>query len=225
MRISVIIPALNEARGILSCLRSVTNQPGEFELIVVDGGSVDGTAEAVKPHARLIRSKRGRAVQMNVGARYSTGEILLFLHGDSHLPPRAFSLVERALADPRVVGGTFGLRFDSEKLLLRFIAFFSRFRFGYFHYGDQGIFVKRRVFEQLNGFAEISFMEDVDFLKRLRRIGRVTLLDQPITTSARRFQERGIIHQQLMNIILVVFYLLGAKPENLKKWYERKEDL
>ena len=222
MNISVIIPALNEDRGILACLDSVNKQSGEFELLVVDGGSVDGTVEAVRPHARVVHSRRGRAVQMNSGARASTGEVLLFLHADSHLPPRAFPLLEQVLADSRVVGGTFRLRFNSEKFLLRLIAFFSRFKFRYFHYGDQGIFVRRQVFEQLNGFAEIPFMEDVDFLQRLHRVGRVTLVNQPITTSARRFLERGIIRQQVMNIILVTFYLLGARPENLKKWYEKK---
>lgn len=219
MKISVIIPALNEARGILSCLDSVKTQQGEFELIVADGGSVDGTVEVVRPHAKVIRSQQGRAVQMNSGARQATGDVLLFLHADSRLPPRAFPLLERALADPRIAGGTFILRFNSPRLLLRLIAFFTRFEFRYFHYGDQGIFVRRSVFEQLNGFAEIAFMEDVDFLQRLQRTGRVTLLKKPITTSARRFLERGVLRQQLMNIILVIFYLLGARPETLKKWY------
>jgi hypothetical protein len=125
------------------------------------------------------------------------------------------------LADPRIAGGTFMLRFDSPRLILRLIAFLTRFEFRYFHYGDQGIFVRRSVFEKLNGFAEIAFMEDVDFLKRLHRTGRVTLLNQPITTSARRFLERGVMRQQLVNIILVIFYLLGARPETLKKWYRK----
>ena len=223
MKVSVIIPALNEARAILPCLHSVRNQQGEFEIVVIDGGSLDGTVEAVRPHARVVHSERGRAVQMNFGARQSIGEVLLFLHADSHLPPRAFPLLEQALADPRIVGGTFRLKFNSEKFLLRLIAFFSRIKFRYFHYGDQGIFVRRWVFEQLHGFAEIPFMEDVDFLQRLHKIGRVKLLNQPITTSARRFLERGIIRQQLTNIFLVIYYLLGAKPENLKKWYERRE--
>ena len=219
MKISVIIPALNEARGILSCLNSVKTQPGEFELIVADGGSVDGTIEVVRPYAKVIRGRRSRAVQMNSGARQATGDVLLFLHADSSLPPHALPLLERALADPRIAGGTFMLRFDSPRLLLRFIAFFTRFEFRYFHYGDQGIFVRRSVFEKLNGFAEIAIMEDIDFLRRLHRTGRVTLLNQPITTSARRFLERGVVRQQLMNIILVIFYLLGARPETLKKWY------
>ncbi len=220
MKISVIIPALNEAGGILRCLHSVKKQPGEFELLVVDGGSVDGTVELVRPHARVVHSGRGRALQMNSGARTSTGDVLLFLHADSHLPPRAFPLLVEVLTDQRIAGGTFRLRFDSEKFLLRIIAFFSRFQFRYFHYGDQGIFVRRRVFEQLNGFSEIPFMEDIDFLLRLRRAGRVALLHQPVITSARRFLERGIIRQQLTNIFLVILYLLGVSPGNLKKWYE-----
>jgi rSAM/selenodomain-associated transferase 2 len=219
MKISVIIPALNEAHGILSCLDSVKIQQGEFELIVVDGGSIDGTVEVAQPHARVIHSPQGRAVQMNSGARQATGDVFLFLHADSCLPPLAFPLLERALADPRIVGGTFTLRFDNPRLLLRLITFFTRFEFRYFHYGDQGIFVRRPVFERLNGFSETSFMEDIDFLRRLHSTGRVTLLKQPVTTSARRFLERGVLRQQLMNIILVIFYLLGARPETLKKWY------
>ena len=99
------------------------------------------------------------------------------------------------------------------------IALFSHFRFRYFHYGDQAIFVRRSVFEQLDGFAEIPFMEDLDFLRRLRRTGRVTLLKQPVTTSARRFLERGIARQQLINMILMIFFLLGVRPETLEKWY------
>jgi rSAM/selenodomain-associated transferase 2 len=221
MRISVIIPALNEAKNILPCLHSVKNQPGEFELLVIDGGSVDGTVEVARHQARVIRSEQGRAVQMNSGARQSTGEVLLFLHADSYLPSGAFLLLGQVLADPRIVGGTFRLRFNRQAFLLRVIAFFTRFKFRYFHYGDQGIFVRRSVFEALDGFAEIPLMEDVDFLRRLRRAGGVALLKQPVTTSARRFVEHGVIRQQLMNIILLTFYLLGARPEKLKKWYER----
>ena len=218
---SVVIPALNEAENILSCLESVKNQYCEFEVIVVDGGSMDGTVDLVRPQARVIRSEKGRAVQMNSGARLCTGEVLLFLHADSQLPPDGLFLVERVLADPRIVGGTFRLRFDSRKILLRFITFFTRFKFRYFHYGDQGIFVRRSVFERLKGFEEIPLMEDVDFLRRLRKTGQLALLKQAVTTSARRFLEHGILRQQLLNTILVISYLLGAKPETLKKWYER----
>jgi len=223
MKISVIIPALNEAEGILAALRSVQSQIGEFEILIVDGGSIDGTVEAVSSFARVIRSERGRAVQMNVGARQSSGEALLFLHADSVLPPGTLRLLERALVDRRVVGGTFTLRFDSPKFLLRLIAFFSRFKFRYFHYGDQGIFVRRSVFQQLGGFREMPIMEDLDFFQRLHRTGRVALIKQPLTTSGRRFLENGILWQQLLNVVLVISYLLGARPESLSTWYQRTD--
>ena len=221
MRISVVIPALNEAENILSCLDSVKNQDCAFEVIVVDGGSRDGTVDLARAQARVIRSEKGRAVQMNSGAHLCTGEVLLFLHADSQLPPDALVHVERVLANPRIVGGTFTLRFDSRKILLWFITFFTRFKFRYFHYGDQGIFVRRSVFEQLKGFEEIPLMEDVDFLRRLSKTGQLALLRQSVTTSARRFLEHGILRQQLLNTILVISYILGAKPEILKNWYER----
>lgn len=220
MKISVIIPALNEAKNILSCLHSVKNQQGEIEVLVVDGGSMDGTVDIARPRARVIESERGRAVQMNSGANHCTGEVLLFLHADSQLPPEGLLQVERVLANPSIVGGTFMLRFDSPGFLLRMITFFTRFKFRYFHYGDQGIFVRRSIFEQLKGFEEIPFMEDVDFLRRLRKTGQLALLKQPVTTSARRFLEHGILMQQLLNTFLVISYILGARPERLKKWYK-----
>ncbi len=128
-------------------------------------------------------------------------------------------MLRSALADARTIGGTFTLRFDSQKFALRLIAFFTRFRFRFFHYGDQGIFVRRAVFDELGGFKQMPIMEDIDFLQRLRRKGRVALIKQPVTTSARRFLRRGIIRQQLLDIALVLLYLLGESPERLSKLY------
>ncbi len=220
MKISVIIPALNEAKNILGSLASVRAQQGDFEIIVVDGCSADGTAEVARPYARVISSEEpGRSIQMNTGARHACGEVLLFLHADSHLPQNALPLLRRALLNPRIIGGTFTLRFDSQKFLLRVIAFFTRFRFRFFHYGDQGIFVRRAIFEELGGYKQMPIMEDMEFLQRLRRRGRVALIRQPVTTSARRFLRRGIIRQQLLDITLVVLYLLGAGPAKLSRLY------
>ena len=199
MKVSVVIPALNEADHIARCVRSATEQPGEVELLIVDGGSTDGTPEIARELSRVVGSDRGRAVQMNTGARQTTGEVLLFLHADSRLHPEALRDLRRTLRDPRVVGGTFTLRFDADRPLLRFYAWTTRLPFRLFHYGDQGIFVRRRVFERLGGFEEIPLMEDVDFLRRLRGEGRVALVPRPVTTSARRFQERGVLRQQLLN--------------------------
>ena len=222
--ISVIIPTLNEAKYVLSAIQSANQPQREYEIIVVDGGSTDETAEVARAYAEVIMSPRGRAVQMNAGARRSTGDVLLFLHADSCLPPHALTNLEQVMADRQIVGGTFTLRFDHPKWLLRLIAFFSRFRFRYFHYGDQGIFVRRDIFEQMGGFKEIPVMEDLDFLERLRRMGRVALINLPITTSARRFLENGILRQQLLNIILVILYLLGTSPHVLLRLYKRTDN-
>jgi len=220
MKISVVIPTSNEVAGIGASLDSIIKQQGEFEIIVVDGCSADGTADVARRYARIIKSEqRGRAIQMNAGARLACGEVLVFLHADSHLPQNALSMLRNALIDPWIIGGTFTLRFDSPKYLLRLIAFFTRFRFRFFHYGDQGIFVRRAIFEELGGFKQIPIMEDIDFLQRLRRRGQVTLIKQPVTTSARRFLRHGIIRQQLLDVILVILYLLKVNPEKLCKLY------
>ncbi len=221
MTISVIIPALDEAENILSCLRSVHVQPGPWEVIVVDGGSVDGTPQVAETAARVTSASRGRALQMNAGARLATGDVLLFLHADSLLPAGAFTQIRQLLSKPSVAGGTFTLRFDAERVMLRFYAFFTRFRFFLFHFGDQGIFVRRSVFEAMGGFAEIPFMEDLDFLRRLRKFGSVALSRAAVTTSARRFLQRGVVQQQLWNIALVSAYLLGGRPQALARFYAR----
>jgi rSAM/selenodomain-associated transferase 2 len=219
MRISVIIPALNEVENIRPCLHSVVSQQGLHEAIVVDGGSTDGTPALAAGSARVISAPRGRATQMNAGASVATGDVLLFLHADSRLAGDALPRLQAALSDARFVGGTFSLRFDAQHPLLRFYSFCTRFRFRLFHFGDQGIFVRRAVFEQMGGFAEIPFLEDLEFLRRLSRAGSVALARAAVTTSARRFLQHGIVRQQLWNIALVAAYQLGARPETLARFY------
>jgi len=104
--------------------------------------------------------------------------------------------------------------------MLRLYSYFTRFRFLYFHYGDQGIFVKRTVFNQLGGFLEVPIMEDIDFLRRMRKVGRMELIDLPVTTSARRFLQCGIVRQESLNVMLVTLYLLGFTPQTLSRWYK-----
>jgi rSAM/selenodomain-associated transferase 2 len=218
--ISVIIPTLNEAGNILQTIESVRQQDGGAEIIVADGGSVDGTPEIVRPDARVIPSRRGRAVQMNAGARCAAGDVLLFLHGDSRLAPGAVAKMRQTLDNPLIAGGSFTLVFDVDNFWLRFYAFCSTIDCLCFRYGDQGIFVRRVIFEQMQGYAEVPLMEDIDLMRRLPRYGRRVLIrDYPVTTSARRFVEHGIVRQEALNVALVAAWFLGITPQTLAQWY------
>ena len=217
--VTVVIPALDESERILACLRSVSRQQGPVEAVVADGGSTDDTPALAATMAKVVRSPRGRGTQLNAGARAAAGEVLLFLHADTTLHPDALIGLRAALADDSVAGGTFTLRFDRDGALLRFYSWCTRLPFRLFHYGDQGIFVRRSTFEALGGFREWPLMEDVDFLARLRRVGRTVLVPRPVTTSARRFARHGVLRQQIRNTILVLLFLIGVPPARLAAWY------
>ena len=219
MRVSVVVPVLNEAEHIEACLQSVLGQAGEIEIVVVDGGSTDATSKIAARYAQVVPSSRGRAVQMNLGAREATGDVFLFLHGDSLLHAEALEALRAALTDPSVAGGTFTLRFDTEHPVLRFYAWCTRLSPAWFRYGDQGIFVRRAVFEQLAGFRELPILEDVDLLRRLRRLGRLAVVPRPVTTSARRFEAGGLVRQQLLNGTILAAHAAGVPPEYLARWY------
>ncbi|MFN8474060.1 MAG: TIGR04283 family arsenosugar biosynthesis glycosyltransferase [Anaerolineae bacterium] len=219
MKLSIIIPTLNEADTIEACLRSILSQGDDAEIIVVDGGSADETVRLASSHADVIAGPRGRARQMNLGARHAHGDVLLFLHADSRLHPAALSYLEQVMRDPALVGGTFTLWFDTNHYLLRFFASMTRFQGRIFRYGDQGIIVRRALFEALGGFAELPLMDDVDFLWRMSAAGRMALIPLPVTTSARRFVKRGVVRQQSLNIALVIAWLMGATPDALARWY------
>ena len=185
--ISVIIPTLNEAENILQTIENVRRQDQSAEIVVADGGSVDGTPDLARSQAIVIDAPRGRAWQMNAGAQLATGNVLLFLHGDSQLAPGALAQLRQTLDNPRTVGGSFTLTFDVDNAWLRFFAWCSKFDSVLFRYGDQGIFVRRTIFERRHGYVEIPLMGDIDLMRRLPRYGRRVLIRHyPVTTSARR---------------------------------------
>ena len=188
-RISVIVPALNEQDHLPATLRGVTLAPGD-ELIVVDGGSTDQTV-AIAQHftSQVLHSRRGRAVQMNWGARHAHGDILLFLHADTLLPAAGLEAVRWALQEG-IVGGAFRLAIMPPTPALRLVAWGTnlRARVGQLPYGDQALFMPRQVFEALGGYDEIPFMEDVRMVQALRKRGRLTILPQAVQTSGRRWQ-------------------------------------
>jgi len=221
--LSVIIPTLNEETVLGATLESVRRAAPGSEIVIADGGSRDATLDVTRsfPGVRTVVAPRGRGLQMNAGAAAATGDVLLFLHADTHLPPDAGTLVASALADPRVVGGSFFLGFDSSHPILRLSSIASRLNVRWATYGDQAFFLRRSVFEQVGGFAPVPLFEDVELQGRIRRLGRCVKIQRPVTSSARRFLRVGVVRQQVRNALLLVAYHLGVSPIRLAGWYER----
>jgi rSAM/selenodomain-associated transferase 2 len=231
-KISIIIPVLNEAATIQETLIRL-QEASEVEVIVVDGGSRDETVAIAKCVGKVlakslpinvISTAAGRARQMNAGAAAATGDILLFLHADTHLPIGFDILVRQALQNPGTIAGAFELRINAQLLGLRLIEKMvnMRSRFLSMPYGDQGIFLKATLFHEIGGFPEIPIMEDFEFMLRLRHQGRITLVPAPVLTSGRRWQKLGVVKTTLINQLIIVCYFLGVSPEQLIRWYTRK---
>jgi rSAM/selenodomain-associated transferase 2 len=226
MRVSIIIPALNEAANIaVAVLRAW--ETGPLEVIVVDGGSDDGTAAlAREAGAGVLETPPGRARQQNAGARQAAGEVLLFLHADTWLGPAGLSQIVEALADSRVLCGAFRQRIEAEGRLFRWLERGNawRARRRGLPYGDQGIFVRRLAFEELGGFPEVRLMEDAMLMKRLRRRTRPVLLPGPIYVSARGWRRHGVIRQSARNWLLLSAARLGVSPDKLAAFYAPHDD-
>jgi rSAM/selenodomain-associated transferase 2 len=217
----VIIPVLNEESVLEKTLRKIV-ATGVDEVIGVDGGSFDTTPEIVRHlGCRLIRSPRGRALQMNAGAKVAQGDVLLFLHADTLVPLSLKKIIQKALSDPGVVGGRFDLFLDHSGKLYRLIARFAnlRSRLTKISTGDQAIFVRRAVFDQLGGFSDIPLMEDVEFSSRLKQVGRIACLHDRVTTSARRWEKQGPLKTVFLMWKLRFLYFMGVSPDRLKRDY------
>lgn len=221
MKVSVIVPTLNEAATIASCLRRA-RAAGADEIIVVDGGSSDPTLTGAAAWAdRVLSAACGRARQMNAGAAEAGGDVLLFLHADTELPIGAIDDVRAALADSTIVGGRFDLRLEPSTPLLAIVARLInvRSRATRVATGDQALFVRRTIFERLAGFAEIPLMEDIDFCRRLKRQGSVACLRSQVVTSSRRWLEGGIVRTIVLMWTLKLLYYAGVSPERLSRAY------
>ena len=221
--VSVVIPALNEAGCIGAAVASALDG-GAAEVIVADGGSSDATAEiASAAGARVIVSATGRATQMNAGAAEAVGDILLFQHADTVLPPKAARLAREALGRAGVVAGAFGYAVDSATATGRLVSTLGRARARVTHhpYGDQGLFVSAGVFRDLGGYPEMPTLEDWEFVARLRRLGRVHVLRERAVTSLRAWEQRGLVATTVVNAAVIAGYRLGLDPERLARWRQR----
>jgi len=220
--LSLVIPILDDTEPLRRLLATIPVDP-QVDIIVVNGGALDERLSAIcsRPDLRLLKSLPGRGCQMNVGASAATGRWIVFLHADTRLPPRWLDEIHRAGADPSVVGGSFRFRLDSGAWQARLIerAVELRVRWLDLAYGDQALFVRRDIFETMGGYRELPLMEDVDFVRRLRRAGRLYHSAQPVLTSARRWERDGWWRRSAKNVTLQALFFAGIAPERLARWY------
>jgi rSAM/selenodomain-associated transferase 2 len=217
MSLSIVIPVLNEASGIVRLLNGLAGlRMRGAQVVVVDGGSTDDTCALAAPLAdAVIQSKAGRANQMNAGAAHAKGDALLFLHADSLLPPEADVLIAAALAN--CPWGRFDVRFDGTDFPMPVIAAMMnlRSRVTGIATGDQAMFMRREVFACLGGFAPIPLMEDIELSQRLKRVGPPACLQQSVMTSSRRWEKQGVWRTVFLMWRLRLAYFLGADPRKL----------
>ncbi len=228
--LSIIIPTRRLGRHLGPCLDACRRSfPCAEVIVVVAFARADPVRPAEQPcpldpiegATQILFATPGRGPQCNAGARVAGGELLLFLHDDSLLPPEAAALTESAFAADDAELASFRLRFDDVHWLLGLYGWFSRFDSLLTSFGDQGIMIRRRFFDQLGGFPDWPLFEDVELLRRARRRARVLKLPGMVTTSAVRFRRNGVVGQQLLNAGLILGYLLGAAPTRLAEIYER----
>lgn len=229
--VSIVVPTLNEAGNVCGLVQSLRKFP-EAEIIFADGGSCDGTQRAIASHCtgdgkiRLVHAPCSRARQMNAGARVAQGEWLIFLHADTILPALSLQNFLRFVGtQPQLAAGAFTFRLDHPRWVYRYLEFYVgvRSRWLKLPYGDQAIFVKRKVFEEIGGYRDdFSLMEDVELVGRLNKRNGFAILKFPVYTSARRFEADGYLRRTCGNLYLQFLYALGVPPSKLAERYWKK---
>ena len=223
MRLSIVIPVLNEADGIesfLSPLQALRRQG--HEVIVADGGSHDGTADrAASLSDQVIQGPRGRAAQMNAGAALAHGDVLLFLHADSQLPDNSATLISDGLKSEKRHWGRFDIKLSGDRFMFRLVEWFmnTRSRVTHIATGDQGLFIERALFTSLGGFPVIPLMEDIAISRQLKKIAAPLCLRAKIVTSSRRWEKNGVWHTIWLMWRLRYAYWRGVDPADLARLY------
>ena len=226
MNISVIIPVLNEENSIaklLDYLLEIQNPKFTKEIIIVDGGSIDATLEILKtyPKIKVIHSQKGRAVQMNAGAKNATSEILYFLHCDT-FPPKNFDTEISDKVQNKNLSGCFKMKFDSNHIVLKVSQWFTQFNHKSCRGGDQSLFVERNLFEKLNGFNEnLAIYEDNEFISRLYKNSTFTVIQKTVITSARKYYKNGVWRLQYHFIIIHILNCMGFSNSSLQEYYSK----
>jgi rSAM/selenodomain-associated transferase 2/rSAM/selenodomain-associated transferase 1 len=226
-RFSIVVPVLNEETAVNPAIEHIgglQGASGSAEIVIVDGDPEGKTVKTVRDTNVITAiGKKGRGNQMNRGAALAKGDILVFLHADTRLPSDALTLIETAFTDPAVAAGAFDLAIASGRPVFRLIEKIAsvRSRLTRIPYGDQAIFIRRDYFNTIGGFSDIPIMEDVEIMQRIKKRGyRIAFIDQPVMTSARRWETEGILYCTLRNWLLLSLYLSGVSPERLTKWYK-----
>ncbi len=229
LRVSVVIPIWRDTEILVSLLPKLSQMRGVAETIVVNA-SRDSASERIARDCgvTLLRcSPPNRGAQMNVGAQAAGGEVLLFQHADAELTEAHLAAIHLAMRDPKIVGGAFYRKFDDRHPRLRWLEPVAHFlsRNGGTLYGDQSIFVRREIFQQMGGFAKIPLMEDVEFSKRLRAAGKVALLNPPMQSSARYHLRKGAWRATMRNVSFIALYRLGVCPFRLHRWHYQTAEI
>lgn len=220
LKISVIIPALNEAAQITTCIQAVRQIDPTVEVIVADGGSDDNTPRLARAAgAKVVNAPRGRGLQLNAGAALAGGDLLVFLHADTRLPANACTLLQAMFADPQVQIAKFRLSFDDPDWLLALASRLMWFDSLLTSYGDQCMVLRRNLFAALGGFPDWPLFEDVELFRRARAVTRVRVVPAHVVTSARRFRANGIARQLLHDFWLWLQYLVGVSPYEIARQY------
>jgi rSAM/selenodomain-associated transferase 2 len=221
--ISIIVPVKNEAMRLPALLDAIASLPGEKEIIVVDGGSTDGSQEICRDRCRLIETRPGRGHQLHRGAMAATGEVLWFLHADATVEPGSLLAIETALGGENApLYGHFKMYFDdTNHLLMRLLALTSNLRARHLRlvFGDQGLFISREAYFQTGGFRPLPLMEDWEYSRRLSKKGRGVQVKVPLGTSGRRYLEGGFFRTLFFMHRIKWWYLRGVAPEELARRY------